>query len=293
MFFLGRISGIIVAGGCGSSSVDLSTGDLGIIQLPNLPQNITGSSMVAFNGSILLCGGWNNSDKCLQMSHGTWKEHSKLNKQRAWHSAVTAQTAMFIFGGHFSDDSYEYLPKNSTKWLMGKSRIPQGFHSGNAIAVKSDQEIWLIGGTWNEKRILSFNVNDHTFLVLSFQLNVGRWGHRSAFIPNTNKVLITGGYNDGYLDSTEILDSEDRKVTIASPMNSKRDIHGMGVVTINGKYSLAVFGGHNGKTVVDSVELFNTRTKKWETSDLKLSEAKSSFSFLTVKLEDTILMSNC
>ena len=37
---LGKISGIIVAGGSGGSVVDLLTGDLKITQLPTLPQNI-------------------------------------------------------------------------------------------------------------------------------------------------------------------------------------------------------------------------------------------------------------
>ena len=78
---LGRISGIIVAGGDGSSSVDFWAGDLGIKQLPNLPQEIAGQSMVLHNGTIILCGGWENSDKCLQLDQGTWKEHSNLNEQ--------------------------------------------------------------------------------------------------------------------------------------------------------------------------------------------------------------------
>ena len=86
--FLGRISGIIVAGGIGSS-VDFLIGDLEIKQLPNLPHRIIGSSMVAHNGTILLCGGWGNSDKCLQLDNGTWKEHSTLNVGRVAHSAVT------------------------------------------------------------------------------------------------------------------------------------------------------------------------------------------------------------
>ena len=57
----------------------------------------------------------------------------------------------------------------------------------------------------------------------------------------------------------------------------------MGVVTINGEERLAVFGGSNDRTWLDSVELYNTQTEKWENTDFKLSEAKSSFSFLTVK----------
>ena len=120
----------------------------------------------------------------------------------------------------------EYLPKDSTKWLMGKTDIPGGFRNGFAIAVKSQQEIWLIGGTWTQKRILSFNVNSHTFQVVPFQLNFGRYGHRCTFIPNTNKIMITGGCSDSSLDSTEVLDTEDGSITMASPMNSKRAYHG-------------------------------------------------------------------
>ena len=156
--------------------------------------------------------------------------------------------------------------------------------NGCAIAVKSGQEIWLIGGSSTEKRILSFDVESHTFQVLPFQLNVRRFIHRCAFIPNTNKIMITGGYNNGSLDSSEILDTEDGSVTMASPMNSKRVHHGMGVVTINGEDRLAVFGGLDGANELDSVELYNTQTERWEMTESKLSEPKFAISFLAVKL---------
>jgi len=301
---------VVIAGGCGQS-VEVLTGDLETKQLPILPRENYGSSMVLQNGTILLCGrvcrGWNSEQKCLQLDHGTWNEHSTLNVERFAHSAVTTQTATFVFGGTYSRTTYEYLPKDSTTWLMGKTEFPGGFSKGGAIAVKSDQEIWLIGGCRTEQRILSFNVIDHTFQELPSQLNVKRRGHscafqklhsqlnvgrrlhRCAFIPNTNKVLITGGYNyNGSLDSTEILDTEDGSVKMASPMKSKRAYHGMGVVTINGEERLAVFGGFNGRTRLDSVELYNTQTEKWETTDIKLKEANSEFGFLSVKLADVV-----
>ena len=65
-------------------------------------------------------------------------------------------------------------------------------------------------------------------------------------------------------------------------------MHGMGVVTINGEDRLAVFGGYDGGTTLDSVELYNSETEKWEISDLKLNKARSGFSCLTVKLGDII-----
>ena len=102
--------------------------------------------------------------------------------------------------------------------------------------------------------------------------------------------MITGGYSGGTLDSTEIMDTKDGSVTMASPMISKRRHHGMGIVTIDGKERLAVFGGFDGRTVLDSVELYNTQTEKWENTEIKLKEPKDGFSALTIKRGDFL---NC
>ena len=96
--------------------------------------------------------------------------------------------------------------------------------------------------------------------------------------------MITGGIDVGILDSTEILDTEDGSVTIGSPMNSKRSGHGIGVVTLNGEDRVVVFGGHAGRNHLDSVEVFNIQTEKWETTSIKLNLPKSEFAFLSVNL---------
>ena len=68
----------------------------------------------------------------------------------------------------------------------------------------------------------------------------------------------------------------------------------MDVITINGEERLAVFGGedqHGGvewRNELDSVELYNTKTKKWEITDMKLREARSYFGFLKVVLADIL-----
>ena len=277
----------IVAGGSGFSgciqTVEVILGDRSSKHLTNLPEGINDPSIVLHYGAILLCGGRPNVQKCLLLDHGTWKEHSTLNQKRRYHSAVTTKTATFLFGGEFSRSTYEYLPKDSTTWLIGKTEIPGGFWDGCAIAVKSDQEIWLIGGWSTDKRILSFNVNDHTFKVLPFQLDIERCGHKCASIPNTSKVMIAGGNSN----STQIIDTENGTVTMVSPLNSNRSFHGMGVLTIKGEDRLVVFGGSNA-TMLDSVETYNYQTEKWETSDIELNEPKDSFGFLTVKLSDII-----
>ena len=257
------------------------------MQVASLPKKIGHSSMVLHNGNILLCGGLENEKKCLQLVHNTWKEHSALNTTRKFHSAVTTKAATFIFGGHLSHKTYEYLPKDSTMWLMGKTEIPGfGFLNGCGIAVKSDKEVWLIGGVGTEKRILSFNVNEHTFEEMPFQLNVERYGHTCEFIPRTNKIMITGGNKRyvGCLDSTEILDVNLGLVTMGSKMSSRRCYHGMGILTINDQLRLAVFGGRLRGTLPESLELYNTQTGRWETSNLQFDKLKSHVTSLTVKL---------
>ena len=306
---LDRISCVIVAGGynddpCDSVEAlteDLLEADFRKKKLPSLPREITRSSMVlvSHNKKILLCGGSRNSDRCLQLENGNWKEHSILNEERISPSVVTTNSATFLFGGYNSDDylhtTFEYLPKDSTIWLIGKTKIPGSFWSGCAIEVKSDLEIWLIGGAGMvDEAILSFNVNDHTFQKLPYKLNTRRYGHRCAFIPNTKKLMITGGLNgisDDPLDSTEVIDIEDGTITMGSPMNSKRACHGMGVVTINNEDRLIVFGGEEffnqrivSNKIVDNVEVYNTETEKWETTGIKLKNKKAEFGFLTVNL---------
>ena len=302
--FSENISCIIVSGGHdrpighlgqASETVEVLIEDLGTKQITNLPREVGSQSMVHHDGAILLCGGISNLQICLKLDHGTWKRHSTLNQERVDHSAVTTQTATFLFGGSNSRHTYEYLPKGSSTWLMGKIDIPSGFGCGCAIAVKSDQEIWLIGGYGTEKRILSFSVSDHTFKELPYQLNVGRFYHSCAFIPNTRKVMIAGGFGDDedFLNTTEILDTVNGTITMATPMNSKRYTHGMGVLTIKGEDRLAVFGGFDGNTWLDTVELYNAKTEKWHTSDIKLNAGKSDFGFLTVKLSDVFSELQC
>ena len=291
-----------MAGGCNSSrgpnsNVEVLVGDLGIMQLSSLPKRIYKLSLVLQGGTILLCGGAGNSMKCFQLDHGHWKEHSVLNKVRYGHSAVSTQTATFVFGGFLSERKFEYLPKDSTSWFEGKRAIPGlGFQEGCAVAAKSEQDIWMIGFKnigihWVDRRIFTFSVNDHTFQKLPTQLIVNRVGHKCAFIPNTNKIMITGGFSSlakEYLNSTEMLDTEDGSINMASPMNFKRHNHGIGIATINGKDRLVVFGGFDGKDALDSIEVYNTEIEKWEITEIKLKEPKHSFGFLTLKLRDII-----
>ena len=158
-----------------------------------------------------------------------------------------------------------------------------------------------IGTLESRDRIVRFNTKDHTFQELAPALNMGLRGHKCAFIPNNNKIMVTGGYTKSwpsrYLNSAVVLDLDDGRVTRTSLslMNSIRYEHGMGVLTINGEDRLAVFGGLGGQVndpdgnkPLATVEVYNAKTKKWETTDIKLKGPKHSFGFLSLKLSDII-----
>ena len=50
-----------------------------------------------------------------------------------------------------------------------------------------------------------------------------------------------------------------------------------------------MFGGRNKNgSVLDCVELYNTKEEKWEKTDIKLTEPKYYFGFQTIKLSEII-----
>ena len=75
---------------------------------------------------------------------------------------------------------------------------------------------------------------------------------------------------------------------MASPMNTCRSGHGMGVITVNGEDRLAVVGGHFVSSELDSVEIYNTLTEEWETTNIKLPTPSSDFGFLSLNLRDVM-----
>ena len=297
--FSAKVSSIIIAGGGGldQGNIDFLGAISDITQKINLPSHFQNfnrnQSMVIHNDSILFCGGITTLKACHSLVNGSMKLHSKLNRDRLVAPAVSTKRGTFIFGGLYHRFSYEYLRKDSTTWILGNNDIPGGIRAACAIAINSEQEILLIGDrnpTFN-KRILKFDVKKHTFVELPSKLNFGRTGHRCAYIPGTQKIIISGGYDfDSYdmdaTDSTEILDTENGIVTLANPMNIRRVNHGTGILTINDEDRLAVFGGENAHcNSLDSVETFNTKSQKWEMSDIKSKEGRHGFGFLSVRHE--------
>ena len=271
------------------------------IGLPSLPKKITKNTgnysithckIFIHDGALMVCGGGTSKDdghydgswKCFQLDNGTWKEHSTLQRRRGYSAIVTTDQGTFIFGGNEYSKSYEFLPIGSKMWMKGMpSQLPGGIFDASPIEVKSKQEIWLIGGNPKRKRILSFDINSHTSKELPFELINEREYHACAFIPGTDKIIVTGGISDlKHQSSCEIIDTENGTVKMASDMNYRRCGHGIGIISLNGEEKLAVFGGEYGG-VHDSIELYNTKTQNWELpEDFGLNVPRADFGFVNI-----------
>ena len=286
---------IMIAGGSNGSYLKTSevvlpgesTSDLGV---PDLPYGISGqpSLILTPDKKILLCGGNDNEKKCLEMKNNVWEFHSFLKEKRRHASAVSMENGVFLFGGYENPSSWEWLPKGSTQWQLGTTKIPSndaisipGFMYGCAVKV-SEYEIALIGGATSNfkgtKKLLTYNIEtenwkDHGNVITA------RKNH--ACVSSNNKIIITGGNETS--DSTEIIDICDLTVSTSNgKLNQKRRHHGLAVAHIGSKRTVVAFGGHNETKYLDSIELWDDTTGKWTLSASRLETPKDSFGYLAI-----------
>ena len=161
------------------------------------------------------------------------------------------------------------------------------------MAITSRGEIWLIGGVGElSKKILSFDLQTHTFKELPMKLNIGRSCHRCTVtkIGSSEVILVTGGivFEGSYVydNSVEIINIQTGSVTLSSPMNIKRACHGIGILNIKNQPRISVFGGFNDDSKTsreNSIEIFDKETLKWElVHDITMNEARYEFGYLTM-----------
>ena len=284
---------VLVVGGSGVySSEIIAENDSDKMTLPNLPQGVLTlqPTLFNYNNTILFC----NDYSCLQLKLGSstdtiWAHHSSLNQFRDESSGVSTNSAIFLFGGWHNDEDYEYLEFGTNVWKNGQTLIPTYYDNGCGVAA-SNEQILLIGGhalsSYLDQWIYSFNTLTNSFTKLSIELKTGRRNHACIKIPNTEKILVTGGRTDGYgavQNSAEIIDMATQSVTYTGSMNSVRFGHGMGIMTIGNEDKIISFGGHNGDESLDTIEVYHHNTQSWELLENKLSQPKYMFGYLSIK----------
>ena len=257
--------------------------------LPSLSTGISWrpSLVLTSEEEILLCGGYGNEQKCLELKDNQWQEHSSLKNERIHASAVSTPGGIFIFGGNDSRTTWEWLPSGTYQWQNGNTNIPgEGFYRGCAVKI-NDTEILLIGGRETYKRVLKFNTNTKKFTNLGDVLNQGRMHHACTLFKE--KVIINGGRNSSAndLSSTEIINLNDlTKAHATGNLVQASFGHGLVVVHVDNKPTVLAVGGEykeNGTWKYrNSIEMWNPTTETWTMTQMKLSEPKAYFGILSL-----------
>jgi WD40 repeat protein len=86
-----------------------------------------------------------------------------------------------------------------------------------------------------------------------------RWHHTASVLTN-GKVLVTGGFSDTSLNSTELYDPSTGNWTTTGSMHHERHYHTAAVLP-NGK--VLVTGGYEDNDVLFSAELYYPSIETW------------------------------
>ena len=251
--------------------------------IPSLPKGISGqpSLILTNDDNIILCGGFRNEYECLEMKENNWMHHSDLIEKRELATSVTMAKGTFIFGGHESRNTWEWLPSGSSTWVQGGNIPDPGFFSGCGVPI-STNEILLIGGVVSTDRILKFNVETNEWTEMDEKLYPPNHGHSCLLFKNN--IIVSGGGVGTMIDSTLIMNKDSLTVSKTSNMNEKRRDHGLVVAHYNNQTTVLAIGGmSNGWKETASVEKWDPESEAWSLADdLTLSEAKYGFGALSV-----------
>ena len=254
--------------------------------IPSLPKGISGqpSLILTNDDNIILCGGFRNEYECLEMKENNWMHHSDLIEKRELATSVTMAKGTFIFGGHESRNTWEWLPSGSSTWVQGGNIPDPGFFSGCGVPI-STNEILLIGGVVSTDRILKFNVETNEWTEMDEKLYPPNHDHSCLLFKNN--IIVSGGVVDwgSITDLTLIMNKDSLTMRETSNMNEKRREHGLVVAHYNNQTTVLAIGGltkfFNGETA--SIEKWDPESEAWSiANDLTLSEARYSFGALSV-----------
>ena len=186
---------------------------------------------------------------------------------------------IYCIGGRSSPCTSDFLPNGQCEWQAGPVVPEPGIGGGHGVAI-SDTELLIIGCGYEAKnKMLKFNIEKKLWTDVGSLLQ-GRWFHRSFLYKG--KVIVTGGkhVSNPLLKLTEVIDLSSWASKRAGELNVQRWGHGMGLVEINGKSKLIVFGGGYNGSIIDSIEEWDEDSETWKMSTMKMSSAKQLFGYL-------------
>ena len=201
-----------------------------------------------------------------------WREGPSMNKSRRGHAAVGCNGGVYVMGGYNGSSVFDE---------------PESF---NCIERIDADEILQSSST-------SSITHASNWTTLNCRLSTGRCGCCAVAVHN-RYIAVMGGYNDRYLPSVDIIDTNNHIVTAGPSMTVPRAWCASAVIG----HRIFVVGGCNDKGNLDSLEYLdyatpcdNDATKKeigstfisfsstWTThSELRLSNPRDSCAMVAV-----------
>ena len=213
---------------------------------------------------------------CFIFENGSWLFHSCLNKSRRNAIVISMPRGIYVFGGHDSPYTSEFLPNGHKVWQDGpKIPRPGIVWLGGVGAPVSQNELIFVTGCFTDVMKLNIETQEWT---KTENLLKGRCHQQYALF--NNKLIVCGGYYKE--NSTEIIDLSNGTIRKGGDLQVGRSMHGMDILKINGRSVVIAFGGLNSHNqYLDSIEEWNDESETWKMSSLKLSEAKAKFRYFS------------
>lgn len=267
--------------------------------MPPLPEPRKGLLAGWVGGAIIACGGHNQTDasnKCWRFDPAipAWEQIGSTATERHFASAVAVNSFLLALGGRDGGEepmalgTSEVYDDANRQWNIEpdlKLPFERAYHCG---ALLDTDTLVLTGGySWNTvlgtsetRNVTSSSTSEWT--GLGGDLNTPRYLHACspvALSSERNGVLVTGGYSDGYLDSTELFDPQVGEWREVGGMIVPRQ--GAQMAVLNGKPT--VFGGfHALNKYPKIVEQFDLETGRWMTLGIKIKTPRRYFALAQV-----------
>ena len=245
--------------------------------LPDLPHPVSAASLTVYKDKLRMCGGYINashiaSKECFQLSIfntlSKWEKGADLPVKMRNHNSVQVLDDMWVF----YENKIYVMPQTGNvtviPWRHGTfPELSCALTNGVCTVVIPDKsrDVFINSdstspGSWVKLAMLPTGLERRSCLMMgSFIYVTG--GHTPA---NATEIAS---------NETYVIDIEGRgSVTRVGDQLTARWAHAMGV--IDG--APAVFGGWDGVKYLDDTEVFDTKTKMWRASDIKMAVPSAS-----------------
>jgi N-acetylneuraminic acid mutarotase len=198
----------------------------------------------------------------------TWFAAAAMSSARGQHTSTLLQDGrILVVGGNtgaIATAGAELYDPSTNTWVAAAS-LTTGRYGHTATVLQSGKV--LVAGGYNPSigYLSSSELYDpiNNVWQASGSFSGTRAFHTSVILttgPNTNKVLIAGGYNNSATSSANLFDPATNTWAIASSMSTTRYYHTMTALP-SGK--ILVAGGWNGGTYYASTDIYDPLTSTW------------------------------